>query len=86
MAELFVNSLAGKRLKEQWEQAQCDKDIHDCLNSMVPALLLLLHDREQGTSRPTYYGTCGGAPSEHAYLCRSAKLVCCSTPHDRIGC
>ena len=66
VAEMFVNSSEGRVLKEQWEQAQCDKDIHECLNNMVLALLSLLHGHEHGTSRPTYNDTCGGAPSADA--------------------
>ena len=86
VAEQFLNSSPG--LKEQWDQAECDEDIKRCLDKMFPALLQLLHGNECGTSRPTYYGTHGGAPSAHAHICRnfSASLVSCSTPHDRFHC
>ena len=64
MAKQFVNSPLGKKLQEQWEAAQSQKDIQECLKVMIPELLEELHGQEHYTSRPTYYDASGGAPSQ----------------------
>ena len=60
--EDFLSSSLGKKIKEQWEGAQSDQDIQECLDSMVPELLQQVHGCEHDTSMPTYYNTSGGAP------------------------
>ena len=73
VAEQFLNSQQGRDAKRRWEQAQSQEDIQECLNIMIPALLRLLHGRQNLRSRSTYFDTHGGAPSEHAHFSRNIR-------------
>ncbi len=75
MPDNFLSSSRGKKIKKQWEGAQEDQDIQECLDSMIPELLQQLHGCEPDKSRPTYNNASGGAPSKHDCPCRKDEQV-----------